>query len=58
VALSPYPLLSRQLIVGNPPPRHTAESPCEPFRILALSLVEAESLLVLETAKLVTSQLP
>src|SRR5215208_4255322 len=39
VALSPRPLLSRQLIVGKPTPRHAPERLSEPVLVLTLSLV-------------------
>src|SRR5215218_3529094 len=39
VALSPRPLLSRQLIVGKPTPRHTPKRLSEPILVLTLSLV-------------------
>jgi len=50
VALSLCPLLSRQLIVCNPTPRNTPERLSEPILLLSLSLVEPESLLVLEAS--------
>ena len=47
MALSLCPLRSRQLIVCNPTPRNTPERLSEPIRVLTLSLVEPEDLLVL-----------